>query len=265
MSVYIHSLHIYPIKSCQGISLDQAELVATGFKYDRHWMLVDSQGRFLTQRQHPQLARISTWLNAEALIVGIDNQQQLELPLLADDEERRQVQVWNDQCHAAIVSPQASRWFSDFLDLDCELVFLPESEQRRVDPHYAREDQIVGFADGFPLLVLSRESIDLLNSKLEHKVDINRFRANIVIDGCSAHAEDDWTGISVNGVDIDLAKPCSRCAIPSFDQSSAERHPTILKTLVGYRRRDGKVFFGQNGLHSTNGRIHVGDKVEIRR
>ncbi|MDJ0833315.1 MAG: MOSC N-terminal beta barrel domain-containing protein, partial [Gammaproteobacteria bacterium] len=230
MSVHIHSLHIYPIKSCQGINLDQAELTATGFRYDRHWMLVDSQGQFLTQRQYPQLARISTWLNDEALIVGSDNQQQLELPLVAADGPRRQVQIWNDQCNAAVVSPAASRWFSDYLGLECELVFLPESEQRRVDPDYARSRQIVGFADGFPLLVLSRASIDLLNSKLEQAVDINRFRANIVIEGCPAHAEDDWTNISVGGIDIELAKPCSRCAIPSFDQSSAERHPTILKT-----------------------------------
>ena len=265
MSVSIHSLHIYPIKSCQGINLEQAELVATGFRYDRHWMLVDSSGQFLTQREYPQLARISTRLSDQALIVESEHQQQLEVPLQADDSVRREVQVWRDQCNAAVVSQAASRWFSDYLDLDCALVYLPESEQRRVDPEYARSGQIVGFADGYPLLVLSRASIDLLNSKLEQKVDINRFRANIVVDGCEAHAEDDWSGISVNGIDIDLAKPCSRCAIPSFDQSSAERHPTILKTLAGYRRREGKVFFGQNGLHSTNGKIHVGAGVDIRR
>ena len=263
MPVFVHSLHMYPIKSCQGIDIQQAELTATGFKYDRHWMLVDRQGQFLTQREYPRLARVQTGLVDDALIVSIDGGQQLELPLASDDSRRREVRVWNDRCSAALVSQQANRWFSDYLDIDCELVFLPESEQRRVDPVFARNQQIVGFADGFPLLVLSRASIDLLNSKLPQKVEINRFRPNIVIDGCGAHAEDEWSRISVNQIDIDLVKPCSRCVIPSIDQASAEKHPSILKTLAGYRRQDGKVFFGQNGLHSTNGTISVGDKVTI--
>ena len=264
MPVFVHSLHIYPIKSCQGIDLQQAELTGTGFKYDRHWMLVDRQGQFLSQRQYPRLARIQTRLDDDALIIGIDGEQQLELPLISDDSQRREVQLWNDRCSAALVSQAANRWFSDFLEIDCELVFLPESEQRRVDPDYARDRQIVGFADGFPLLLLSRASIDLLNNKLQQQVKINRFRPNIVIDGCDAHAEDEWSRISVNAIDIELVKPCSRCPIPTVNPRTGQKEgPEPLKTLTRYRRRDNKVGFGQNLVHESGGQLACGQLLEV--
>lgn len=224
-------------------------------------MLVDKQGNFLTQRQYPKMAQIHTRITDQSLIVSTLDPHQLEIPLEADDSNRIDVQIWSDSCSAALVSDRASRWFSDFLEVECALVFLPDSETRTVDPAFTPSRQIVGFADGFPLLVLSLASIDLLNSQLQDKVSINRFRANIIIDGCDAHAEDTWASISVNDIGILLAKPCSRCVIPSIHQQSAEKHPVILKTLAQYRRRNGKVIMGQNGLHCCNGHVSVGQEI----
>jgi len=244
------------------LNLQQAELVSTGFKYDRHWMVVDKQGQFLTQRQLPGMARISTELQADSLLLNHENATQLEIPLHSHNNRRIPVTIWNDQNNAILVSAHASIWFSEILNVDCDLVYLPESEQRWVDKYFARNDEKVGFADGFPLLVLSRASIDELNQQLDEEVNINRFRANIVLDDCPAHAEDDWATITVNNISIRLAKPCSRCIIPSIHQQTAEKHPTLLRTLASYRRREGKVFVGQNGIHSSTGFIHVGDPVD---
>jgi len=263
MTPRIHSLHVYPIKSCQGIDLKSAELTPTGFSYDRHWMLVDKQGQFLTQRQLPQMALIKPELTANSLIVSHDSSGQIEIPLLGDDRNRKLVNIWNDRCNAAIVSTQASQWFSTVLDTDCDLVFMPPSETRQVDQNFSEKGQIVGFADGFPLLLLSLASIDLLNEKMQQKIKIDRFRANIIIDGCTAHAEDHWSSLTVNGIVIRLPKPCSRCVIPSIHQHTAEKHPAVLKTLASYRRREGKVYMGQNGLHLSNGQIDVGQPVEF--
>ncbi|MCK4709541.1 MAG: MOSC N-terminal beta barrel domain-containing protein, partial [Gammaproteobacteria bacterium] len=216
MSPFIHSLHIYPIKSCQGIQYDSVELTETGFKYDRHWMLVNKQGEFLSQRQYPDMAKIKTAITQHSLLVNSTGAvEQLEIPLQDHSHSKLDVNIWNDQCSANIVSSQASQWFSDFLGIHCDLVCLPDTEHRLVDPDYATERQRVGFADGFPLLVLSRSTSDLLSNKLNEKININRFRANIIIDGCDAHAEDSWSKITVNNIDIMLAKPCSRCVIPS--------------------------------------------------
>lgn len=267
MNPYIHSLHVYPIKSCQGIDLDSAELTTTGIRYDRHWMLIDKQGQFLSQRQLPAMALVKTEFNTDELLVTDAQGRQLEIPLQQPQQNRQTVKIWKDECQASLVSQQASRWFSEALDTDCDLVYLPQTEQRKVDTNYAREGQIVGFADGFPLLILSRAVINVLNDKLEDPVNINRFRANIIIDGCEAHAEDQWQSITVNNIEILLAKPCSRCVIPSIHQHTAEKHATILRTLAGYRRgENGKVYMGQNGLHKDTGWIRVGQPVTaIRR
>jgi uncharacterized protein len=263
MNLTVHSLHVYPVKSCRGIDLQTAELVETGIKYDRHWMLVDEQGNFLSQRQLPQMAGISCAFTEQSLIVTAQHQEPLEVPLEQTSSNFIPVNIWNDECKAAIVSTQASAWFSKVLGLSCELVYLPESEKRQVDTRYAEPGQIVGFADGFPLLIVSLASIDMLNEKLEQKVSIDRFRPNIIIDGCPAHAEDDWHRIAIGDIEIQLAKPCSRCVIPSIDQHSSEKHPTILKALATYRRSENKIFFGQNGLHNQNGVIRRGQMIEL--
>ncbi len=268
MSAFIQSLYIYPIKSCQGISYDRLELVKTGFKYDRHWMLVDKNGHFLSQRQHPDMARIKTSITTDSLVVSNSSiSTQLEIPLSTTEfasGKNITVKIWNDHCSASLVSADASLWFSNFLGIDCDLVYLADSEQRLVDPDYASKKEQLGFADGFPLLIMSRSTIDLLNDKLTEKVNINRFRANIIIDGCDAHAEDLWSKITVNHIDILLAKPCSRCVIPRIDQQSAEKHTSLLKTLASYRRMNGKVYVGQNGLHQSNGLISVGLPVSVQ-
>ncbi len=263
MNLSIHSLHVYPVKSCRGIDLPIAELVQTGIKYDRHWMLVDENGDFLSQRKYPQMATIACSISDQSLIITAPTHSVLEIPLEQAADNFRSVRIWDDVCNAAIVSSQASSWFSQVLGIKCDMVFLPDSEQRQVDPRYAAPGQIVGFADGFPLLIVSRASIDALNERLEQKVSLDRFRPNIVIDGCPAHAEDDWSRIAVANIEIQLAKACSRCVIPSIDQQSSEKHPDLLKALASYRRYNNKILFGQNGLHNQPGEIRVGQAITL--
>jgi uncharacterized protein YcbX len=260
-NIRIHSLHVYPIKSCQGIDLDQAQLTDTGIEFDRHWMLINQHGRFLSQREYPQMARIGCAFDGDQLRIQCDGQEDLTIPLRQQAETRVAVKIWKDECSAAVVSAEADQWFSGVLGIPCQLVFLPDSEQRKVDPEFAQQQEIVGFADGFPLLVVSLASVDLLNERLQQQVGIERFRPNVVLSGCEAHAEDSWHAIEANGVRITLAKPCSRCSIPSFDQRSGEQHPQLLQALGEYRRQKGKILFGQNGLHTHNGRLNTGDPV----
>jgi uncharacterized protein YcbX len=243
--------------------VENAELVDTGFQYDRHWMLVDDEGQFLSQRQQARMATILTRLENKNLIVSHAGMDELRIPLQQTTQTPIAVKIWGDTCQASLVSDDADDWFREVLQTSCRLVFLPQSEPRQVDQAYASPDQIVGFADGFPLLVMTLASAAALSEQLGESISIERFRPNIVLDGCAAHAEDDWARIRINEVTIDLPKPCSRCVIPSIDQNSAEKHPTLLKTLAAYRRRDGKVYVGQNGLHRSHGRLSVGNKVFV--
>ncbi len=264
MTLQIHSLYCYPLKSCRGIQLEQAELTRTGIRLDRHWMLVDRDGGFLSQRKHPRMALIETALTSTDTLLCRTSSGQLEIPVEQSDGQRLEVSIWKDRCTAVRVSTETSEFFSDFLDTHCDLVFLPDNERRRVDPTYASQGQTVGFADGFPLLVFSLASIELLAQKLGESVAIERFRPNIVVQGCAAHAEDQWSTLDIDGLTIDLVKPCSRCAIPGIDPHTAQSHPTLLRTLASYRRRNGKVYFGQNGLHRGPGVIYQGQQVIVK-
>ena len=152
---------------------------------------------------------------------------------------------------------------SDFLQLDCRLVYLPDDQVRQVDPKYANPGEQVGFADGFPFLLISQASLDDLNARLDNPVPMQRFRPNLVVDGCSAYAEDAWRRIRIGDIEFRVAKPCSRCIIPTIDPLTATRADEPLRTLMGYRRWDNNVWFGQNLLHDTPGVLAEGMQVEV--
>ena len=40
---------VYPVKSCKGVNVPSSELNTRGFQFDRQWMVVDSDGDFVTQ------------------------------------------------------------------------------------------------------------------------------------------------------------------------------------------------------------------------
>jgi len=112
------------IKSCRGIDLERAELVDTGLRWDRHWMLVDEEGQFLSQRRLPRMATIETELNEQALIAR-QGEREIEIPLQSPDIDRIPVQIWNDLLPGSIVSEEIDAWFSDVLETPCHLVYLP--------------------------------------------------------------------------------------------------------------------------------------------
>lgn len=247
----------------QGINLDQATLVDTGFKHDREWMLVDNKNKFLSQRELPKMALIKTQIKDDYLILSNPMGDSIKVPLKASNQNEIKVKVWSDNVWANEADASINQWLSAEFKRPCKLVQLNQNTQRKVDPNFAKYNQLVGFADGFPLLIVSESSIDLLNSKLETPVEMNRFRPNIVIEGFKAHQEDSLTHIQINGIEFNLAKPCSRCSIPSINQNNADRHPTLLRTLTRYRKQGNEILFGMNALHSKLGIIKAGDTIKI--
>ncbi len=271
--VEVSQLTIYPVKSAKGIGLKELQLGAVGPEYDRRWMVVDADGRFITQRQYPQMCLISTQLGDD---LGLDGQSNDILTLSADsmealtispDEHRnaalREVVVWNDTVRAEDCGDQAADWLTRFLGTECRLVFMPDDSRRPVNKLYAHNDELVSFADGFPLLLISEASLQDLNTRLSSTVAMNRFRPNIVVSGCDAFAEDDWKKIRIGDIELSVAKACSRCVMPSINQETGKKHREINRVLASYRRRDGAIFFGQNLLFDRQGLVSLGDRVEI--
>jgi uncharacterized protein YcbX len=259
--IRVRSLHVYPVKSCRGLDLDRAEVVATGFRHDRRWMVIGSDGVFLSQRSHPALARVATRIEPGRLVLFTDGRPPLELPLEPPEGEPRRVRVWNDACSGVSEGPTAADWFGSLLGVPCELVRQPEDGDRLVDPGFTQTPTRVGFADGFPFLLVSQGSVDELNRRLDSPISADRFRANIVVEGCAAHAEDGWRNLEIGGLSFRAVKPCARCVVITTDQRTGSRSAEPLAALAGYRSVGGKVLFGQNLVHRGRGVVRVGDQV----
>ncbi|MFW6058502.1 MAG: MOSC domain-containing protein, partial [Persicimonas sp.] len=193
----VSGLWVYPLKSASGVRLDQAEVDARGFALDRRWMLVDSDGGFMTQRKHPRLALVGCAIDDKNLVLTGPGRSALEVPLRlalgASAPESMQVHIWGSECRALYVGQQADRWFSEFLGVECRLVFMPASTRRRVDSEAGCGDDIVSFADGYPFLLVGQSSLDDLNARLAEPVPMDRFRPNIVVETDEPFAEDTWT------------------------------------------------------------------------
>ncbi len=263
--ITVRSLHIYPVKSCRGIDLDSAVVAPTGFRFDRQWMVVTPGGGFLSQRSNPELALVSTRIEGDRLILDAPGRNRLEVVADEIGGDRRPVTVWNDRCEAVAAGPEAAEWFSSVLGTPCGLVRQPDAGFRQVDTDYSTPGDRVAFADGFPFLLISGASVEELNRRLGEPVPADRFRANIVVDGCDPHAEDRWSEITIGTVGFRVAKPCARCIVITTDQKSGARSAEPLRTLAGYRKVDGKVLFGQNLVHLGTGALRVGDEVHVTR
>lgn len=263
MRATLTDIHTYPVKSCRGIRGESARLTETGLADDRHWMLVRPNGRFVTQRELPRMALVRPSLAGGVLELTAPGMPPLTISP-GDRRERMQVVVWRDRCTAIDEGPRAADWLSAFLELPSRLVRMPDDEQRRVDPDYAGPNDQVGFADGFPFLLISRASLDDLNRRLSVPLPMNRFRPNIVVSGTDPFEEDRWKRIRVDGITFRVAKPCARCAITTTDQDTAERSHEPLRTLATFRHVAGRgVTFGQNLIHDRPGVLRVGAEVEV--
>ena len=266
MAVYtISEINIYPIKSLGGFSVERAQVEDRGLQYDRRWMLVDAHGNFLTQRQHAHMAMLQVHLQDQGLLVTHKQEavEPLFIPFEPQTNNTLRVTVWDDACDAVEVSADVSEWFSQTLGMSARLVMMPAQTARKVDPTYAHQDELVSFADAFPLLLIGQSSLDDLNSRLAEPVPMNRFRPNLVFTGGAPFAEDEIDEFKIGNMPFRAAKPCARCVVTTIDQQSAYKSAEPLKTLSTYRLRNNKVMFGQNLLHAGTGEIKVGDKLEV--
>lgn len=252
------------MKSLRGASADSLDVAVTGFSFDRHWMLVDSAGKFLTQRQLPSMVLIRAAVLDGQLKLTAPGMDEHLVSLASESSHSLTVRVWSDQCRAVAPDPAADRWLADFLGCDCRLVLLPGDSIRRVDAAYADTRDRVGFADGFPFLLISQASLDDLNRRMAEPLSMERFRPNLVVSGCVPYAEDNWRRIAIGGIEFRVVKPCSRCIIPTIDpETGARSGQEPLATLSAYRMQEKRVYFGQNLIHDGTGRLATGMEVEV--
>jgi len=291
--MYISKINIFPIKSLRGIEIESAVVEKRGLQNDRRWMLTTPDGMFITQREFPKLATIGVELMSGGLRVTRDGSEPLDIPYAPDDGVHERVTIWNSVCDAVIYNNEVNDWFSDVIGTECQLVHMPDKTRRAVNPRFDRGDEIVSFADGYPLMMIGEASLADLNHRIaanmtrndatgtlaDRPLPMNRFRPSIVVSGSEPYAEDNWQRIKIGNVIFRSTKPCARCVITTIDQEFGEiagKEP--LKTLAEYRLakntmperiaelglEPNSVLFGQNLIpESAGGTLQIGDDVEV--
>jgi len=276
----LSQLVFYPVKSCAGISLSAATLTGAGLMhehiYDREWMLVDNDGNFLTQREHPRMALITPRLRSDTLELRAPGMLRLEIGLDLPDPEQapiRQVKLWGQVLKAYDSDQLTSTWFSRFLGVPCHLVRFHPDAVHRVNPQRTAGMEVgTLFSDGYPLLVIGQESLNDLNSRLaahgRTPLPMDRFRPNLVIAGAHAYDEDHAAALIMGDAEIRPVKPCPRCPIPSIDQQTAEIGPDPLDVLRTYRAGVGGIAGIALGMNAIVARgegevLRVGQEVRL--
>lgn len=271
MLVVISGLYIYPIKSCAAIAVDSMMLDELGAANDRRYMLVDEYGQFLSQRQCPQLVHVQVRFHAEGWQVTLPAGNSRILPREGLMQDQVAVTVWSDTFSAYHQGDEWAGFFSDFLGKKVRLVFAANNTARRIDPRYCQTVQPVSFADGFPLLLANEQSLHVLNTQLHEPIHMLRFRPNIVVRGAAAFEENSWLHLRTRHegnalLDLAVVKPCSRCVIPTINPDTAKKQPEVWKALAALcKGEDGNVYFGQNVIHNSIGRLSIGDELQIVR
>ncbi|MDY7013829.1 MAG: MOSC domain-containing protein [Cyanobacteriota bacterium] len=273
----VTGVFIYPIKSCRGIALQQAEVTPKGFAWDREFTIVDEGGKFITQRHYPQLAKVRVALERDAIALSLedDSCESFQFTPQLDGAEIR-VEIWRDRVIGIDQGNRVARWLQTALNVtgNFRLVRASPHHPRPVNPKYAvRDGDPVSFADGYPFLLTNTASLDELNRRLEatynghaQAVPMNRFRPNIVVNGDEPFAEDRWDAIQIGEVSFDLVKPCDRCIITTTNQFDGERNSQgePLKTLSTFRSvSQVGILFGENMIPRHVGSIQVGDRAEV--
>lgn len=262
--ITLSSLIYYPIKACRGHEVESWNVERMGLEHDRRMMVVTPEGEFLTQREHAKLALVNPKLNDGVLTLSAPRFDSMQVAIQRSGTTVP-VNVWKSKGVQAVdQGEEAAGWFSDWLGTSVRLVHIAEGYKRLVNGEYAvNDDDHTGFADGYPILVATEESLQDLNSRLESPIPMNRFRPNIVVRCCDAFAEDTWNEIRIGDVKIAIVKPCARCEVTTIDKETLERSKEPLKTLGKYRKQKLGAIFGQNAIPLNEGRLQLGMKVDV--
>ena len=275
----VSKLCIYPLKSAQGNELAQVQVVPQGFLGDREMMLVSGNGKFITQRQFPQLAKIKVRVLGQSITLQVaDNSFPTLNFIVALNGRLIEVDLWRDRFLAIDQGDEVAQWFHQFLNLpedkSCRLVRQSKAYPRLLESKYVEDkEQPLNFADSSPVLLATTGSLAELNERIMEihrqqglEIPMNRFRPNIVVETIEPFIEDRWELIQIGDIQLKMLKPCSRCIMTTIDQENGAKNQLKepLNTLGTFRQLSEQgVMFGINLIPQNTGTIQTGDRLRV--
>jgi uncharacterized protein YcbX len=245
-----------------GMDVSEAYCLKSGFKYDREWMLLDTNNQMITQRENPKLALFKPNIVDDVLQIEY-HKNFIKIPLdYFQKSDEIETKIWEDIAVTQQVSEESNEWFSRMLEQEVKFVKIKTGSRKHLNAK-TKQPIEVSLADGYPYLFLGTKSIELLSKNHGADVAHNRFRANVIYETNLPHEEDNLQNFKIGNLDFINIKPCVRCSMVTIDQQTAEADKSINKTLATYRKFENKVFFGTNAIVNKEGVIKVGDKIVI--
>lgn len=253
-------MFVHPMKSARGIAYSRAYASRQGLLHDREWLLVTSEGKFLTARAYPRMLLVEMDLIPGGMLLKAPGQT----PIMAMTQVYQHpltTAVWDDAFTALHGDPQVDTWFSHYMGVNCQLLWLGMKSARTL----RNTDTPMSFADGYPYLLVNQASLDALNQELSQAVGLRHFRPNLVVSGALPYEEDDWKVIRIGNIVFDVAKPCTRCQMTTADPETGEFSATNepMRTLIRTRQLAEGICFGINLVARNEGILDLGAEVEV--
>ncbi|RKS87157.1 hypothetical protein DES39_0374 [Orbus hercynius] len=261
--VFVKQLYIHPVKSMQGIALDESEVQACGLRYDRIFMVTEPDSTFITAREMPQLLQLKTAIHDQGITIYFSDQQSILVNYADFSLNNEPTVVWGNQFTAYIASINVNRFLSEFLHRDVQLRWIGTQSDRVVKRY---PNTPLAFADAYPYLLINTASFQYLQQQCPERLTIEQFRGNIIIDGALPFAEDGWKTIKIGDIIFDVVKACSRCGMTRVNLNTHQYLPDNepLKTLRYFRQDEqGEIDFGMNMIARNTGHININDKIEV--
>ena len=256
--VKLTQIYIYPIKSLPGISLKSASVKNRGLEWDRRWMLVDSNDRFITLREFPVLTQFNCEIDETGLLVRHEGSS---IKIVESAVSRKvSAQIWTDEVEVKVAAQDVNDWFTENLDVEVRLVKICDDAKRNLNYNEGN----VSLADRWPYLILGTKSVAHINTKLAANVDMLRFRPNLVVSTTEEYEEDLWQRFTIGNIDFEGYGPCGRCQMVNIDAHSGEIGENVLKVLSSYRTKGHKIVLGLQAASIQTGIITVGDSIDIQ-
>jgi len=296
----VEKLYIYPVKSMAAVGVEQLTTGVSGGVVgklvDRQFMVVDKKGKMVTARRYPNLTLVQPEVGEKELILRYPGVEPCIVSVPRDNSQLKgeEGEVWGEGCEGVSLGTQVGQWISSIILGDSQgglkLLFHNKDSSSRPDkecdkylsPLENKDDKPL-YADGYPYMLLSQQSVEALNQKLNEndkagglQVEETRFRPNIFVSGeFPAFNEDNWKFVKIGESAVFRnVKLCTRCNFTTVNPKTGtkESNGEPLKTLKNFRSPEDAAekkaygtspFFGVNlGLENV-GEVKVGDSVWI--